>query len=1379
MSFSLQNYTTYTPLRGFGDPDQWAKRASDLGYPALGICDTSSFGGHIAFQSACNKYGVKPIFGVEFLFVDEVVPGKKSVEGTILLYAKSDTGYEDLIRVNNWAQTRAGGFYFVPRVSLAYLEENPGDLICVLHPYDPPHFYGDCAEEFTSTLERLSALFGDDFYLGWNPIDDPTDNHMRKKEVRRAYSDAASSGKYQVIPIYNCHRPTQDTEHLYKILRKIDNFGNFSHSRDRDVVDGHLPETIVPSPLLDGIAQKCNVTIPTGTFFMPHYELVRGSTIEEDFLWFICQGIRQKFHRGFQADEMWSEAITKGKPLEWLCDELSASQMGSESPHERRTKYPDAEMDPISVYLERLKEEFEIIESLGFVVYFLIVLDICLFADRTGVERGPARGSAAGSVVSYLLDITKLDPVEFDLLFSRFLNPDRNDLPDIDLDFSSDHRGKIKQYIQQKYGEDRVVSIGSYEKYKVASAINDVMRVHNWSIRDDAGHIQQYTERFITDVLSGFVPNTLRGRDEFEARLEHPEFKEFYSKHTVWFDRVIIPLLESVSNVSIHPAGMLIASDAVDKIVPIREKRVADGRLEPISQWRDSDCEKRGLPKFDILSIKAIDIISYAKELIRERHGVEIPAINEVPLDVPEVYELFGNAHTDGIFQYRSWLQHCQLRALKPRNFTELYVGTAMKRPGPIDVGADELYLAIKRGQLEPYYEHPDMVPITESTLGFLVFQEQIMKTVSVIGGLSGIEADHVRKACGKKQLSEMASWERKFRDGCVENGYDESLADELWPKIVSFAAYGFNKTISEQTHVLRAGSNENMDTPWIQIKELVRLWEERVDGRLTPIAQKLRGGKLSLIQMDEDGRCRPGRLIKIHDHGVKEVFQLRMESGHVTPAMSRDHRVLTTDGYKAINTGLGVGSEVVFMGEIEPKAYSAWWASDDSRFSQTGRATDAYRAMCDRVWKRDKGICTECQAPGERGGNGHEVAHILTPAQVDYDIDRYHSTRNLRLLCNSCHKKLDYEKGQRTKRWQKGRPTYVEKVVAIERVGEHHCYDLEMASDGHNYVAAASPDVPGLISHNSHSASYALISYYQAWIKAFYPVEFWCAAFKYASTVQKDFKSMFNMKGRCVKEGVGVVFPTIHGFSEDFYPKSDTEIFWPIVGIKGIGPSTVDKLTGDGKYSSFDSIEDMIDKVGENLDIGIIKRLCRAGFFAPCGATKAEAVANVFRVYNEKLGKKHTLPYDLEVTDDLDWLQVRNDIFGFVVEPWKSVSHFHENIMSIPEGDVARIPDGTRVLIGGRVDAFRIKYTRKNNNKFYADCVITDDGEKYRIKMWPSFWENMELDREDRRPQVGDLIEIIGEKESFLERPQITVSRPGSYCKIIRRANVYEAPLK
>lgn len=1238
--FSVQNYTTYSMLSGVKEPKYWVDRATDLGYPALGICDKQTLAGLIEFQEACLAKSVQPILGCEFLVYEYAGPDKEARTaakkiGHVLLYIKSEQGFKNLIYLNNFSHDPERGKFYRPRISLELLKQYSEGLVCIT-PSEGG--VGTQNEENTLRLTKmdqlieLSNIFREDFYIGLNPLLDSTSKYIYANE---ALVKVVDHGTFKGIYGFNAHYPISSEANLYDVLRVMDT-GRQPKNLPRQVVNGTMPDlsevelrnrninsyfqTVhkLCMKSLSEVMEKCSYIIPTGIYHMPEIQLETES-LEQDLIQFIGEGFKLKL-----CPEATFETLKSFDELEEYNDRY---------PHEHIFKGEEpGTLNTLDVYLERLRYEYSVVEKMGFLDYFHIIHDIC----RHNQDRAPGRGSGSGSLLSYLLNITDVDPIRHGLIFERFLNQDRKDLPDIDLDFSSASVGITEEYVKNKYGTNRVAPIITYSRLKVASAVKDIARAYSYTIPANDGTFTNYDYSNLNrQIKVPYVKATARGEEELEERLQFTNFEEFYKKHSKWFIDVIMPLQECVVNDGIHAAGTIITHLDHDECLPLKHN---SKNSVFVSQWKDKDCEKRGFPKLDFLTIDALDVINRARYLIKKRHGIDVPHRREIPLNDPGALAVFENVETDGIFQFNTYAQKNYLLKMKPKTFDDAVAAVALVRPGPMLEEIHTHFAEVKNGERALIYDHEDLIPILGNTYGFMIYQEQMMSIVREIGGLTGVEAEKVRRACGKKKIDEMNKWEETFKGGAVSRGYEAELAEKLWEKIVKFAEYSFNKCLTGDTIVDLPGGSQ------ISIEQLEEDLSVAFEGE----------GPSQLLQIQFDQIIRPGEMVTVHKNGVKPVWRLVLENGFSVKS-TLNHRFLTDKGYVELG---------------------------------------------------------------------------------DMFHDTYVIVKGWRLLSGPDH--FDMEMSQ---------------VFSIEYVGEEMTYDVEMADPCHNFIAN------GIVSHNSHAASYSLISYEQAYIKSRWPQEYWAASMNFSSTDIKKDNSAVNTKYQAVDEGIEFIYPNIFAFASDFEPYGDHEIIWPLKRIKGLGTKAVESIC-EGDRSSFSSIEEMYESVNKRVvNKGVFNALITAGFFDPI-CKPWEAAAEYYRLRGEEV------PYEMAHKNLYRWYKLKNEAFNMIVTPWKDLAPFHEKVQRLQGVKLAEKKDGSKVFIGGYVEDLKIRQTK--GGKWYAACKIVDDGESHDVKFWAPFWGNETLDIEGKRPKNGQVVELIGIKDSWNDRHQVTINDPDSYVKIV-----------
>ncbi len=1011
MSFvHLHNRTHFSFLDGAMSPKELVAAAKAAGMSAVAMTDGANLCGLVEFYNAAKDAEMHPIFGCEIWIGQPemavpVQPKKKPKKKAqvaieqlslfggattteeppkpeptghmvphyhVVLLIEDETGYRNLCALISTAHRQRR---YAPLLSPEQLAERSKGLICLTS--DEHGAFGLLRDdELDIALNQLAHAFEGRLFLelvDWGTPGDEERNAriMQEAKVRNLPTVATNSARYADCldsPMYNVLRSIAIGHNPF------DSDSRFAHNTDQAYVktedemrmlfDAEAVERAAQ------ISERCQYVPDLGGTFLPN------STPPQE-----CQTRQEQWD--WLLDNFPPPAAFDGRP----CAPPGADPEGwdivdsyfswyTHTGLEVRLEEEEAnfQFGTHQEYFDALTMELEVIQRMKFPAYHLIVAEFINWAKDNGISVGPGRGSAAGSVAVWAMRITDVNPRQFGLMFERFLNPRRVSMPDIDVDFEQERREEVITHVQEKYGEECVGQILTIGTMKAKAAIKDTARACSVHFLDADRWSKQISDDPKAKLESSIKDSPLLSQlFEFD-----PKFRNVAS--------IAMQIEKRPRQTGVHAAGVIITSKAISHFIPTHYEQGGDKRWKSTTGLEMNAAEKMGLVKFDFLGLKTLDIIDEARASVKAHTGTNPNPIQPLFND-PDVFQLLAAGDTLGLFQLESDGMQNLCRRMKTNHMDDIVAISALYRPGPLEGGMVDQYVECKHGREKPRYPHPLLKGVLEPTYGVFVFQEQVMKAAQVLAGFDLGEADLLRRAMGKKKQAEMDEQRQKFVEGCANtNDIPEEKATYIFDLIDKFAGYGFNKTISEETWVLRAGRNSSMDTPWIQIKDLVKAWSSRVNGRLTPIAKKLRSGKLHLIQMDTDGRCRPGRLLKIHDHGIKPVFQLRTENGYLTPPMSRDHRVLTREGYKAIRTGLDTGDEVVFMGELEDQAYSAWWISEDSRFSQRLRCNSDYRRICDHVWERDLERCTECGEPGERRRGGHEVAHILTPQECQYD---------------------------------------------------------------------------------------------------------------------------------------------------------------------------------------------------------------------------------------------------------------------------------------------------------------------------------------------------------------------------------------------------------
>jgi DNA polymerase III subunit alpha len=757
----LHNHTEYSLLDGASRIPALVKRAAELEMPAIGITDHGVMYGAIHFYKACKDAGIKPIIGCEVY----VAPRSRLLrEGRVdrdpnhlTLLAADHEGYVNLMRLCTIGQME--GMYYRPRIDKEVLAEHSTGLIalsgCLQGEAASRIVDGDVA----GAREAVAAyrdIFGKDRFL-LEVQRHGIDKQVEVNGVLAGFGQEFGLRLCATNDLHYVHRQDSEAHDVLLCLQTGARFNdpnrwrfstqeNYLKTPDEMIAAfADLPEALAATV---EVAEMVDLKLRLGESLLPPFDVPDGLT----------------------PDEYLRQLVVKG--LDWRYGE------------------------PTTQMRERADLELSVIKATGYASYFLIVWDFYKFARQSGIVVGPGRGSAAGSLVSYCLGITNLDPIQHGLIFERFLNIDRVSMPDIDCDFSVEGRERVIRYVSEKYGADRVAQIITFTTMASKAAIRDVGRVLEVPLRD-------------TDRLAKLVP-VWQGRSKSleDAVKEVPEFREAYESSDEAKRLVdVAKTLEGVSrNVSTHAAGVVIAPEPLVRYTPLQ---YGPGREAVITQYDMKAVGDIGLLKIDFLGLQNLDIIATCLRLVKQRQGIEFD-LEHLPFDDAKTYELIANGDTHGTFQLEGAGMRRMLMDMRPTRFEDIIVAIALFRPGPMqDIPA---YVARKHGREQIEYPHEWLKPILQPTYGVFTYQEQVMEAARVLAGFKLSEADILRSAMGKKDKVKMAQQRHKFVQGAVQKGIAEPQAEQLFDRIAAFASYGFNKShsaayavISYQTAYLKA----------------------------------------------------------------------------------------------------------------------------------------------------------------------------------------------------------------------------------------------------------------------------------------------------------------------------------------------------------------------------------------------------------------------------------------------------------------------------------------------------------------------------------------------------------------------------------------------
>ncbi|WP_263809124.1 MULTISPECIES: DNA polymerase III subunit alpha [Salinibacter] len=747
----LHCHTQYSLLDGAAGIEPLIESAERRDIPAVAITDHGNLYGVPEFYTTAQKSDVQPIIGCEFYLTPSGIQDQSDpTRYHQVLLAKNQTGYENLMQLSSTSFLE--GFYYKPRIDLDLLRKHHEGLVattCCLQGQVPQMILNQGEAAAQEKFEEYLDIFGDDYYIEIQDHD--IDDQHTVNEVLLEWARAYDVEVLATNDVHYVNQQDHEAQDILLCLQTGDDYNDpnrmrFSNDQFYLKDSGGMMEALTGIPEefqrealvnTNKVADKCAFDLPMGDLLMPHYPIPDGFEDMDGYL----------RHLAFErAKERY------GDPL------------------------------PQTV-VNRLNHELGIIADEGYSGYFLIVQDFTDAARELDVRVGPGRGSAAGSCVSYCLGITNVDPLEYDLLFERFLNPERVSMPDIDIDFDDRGREKVIDYVVEKYGQENVCQIVTFGTMGAKTAVRDVSRVLDIPL-DRA------------DEIAKMIPDG-PGVDLEQAFDENPDFRALKDANNPEVSKMMqyAEVLEgSVRHTGVHAAGVIIAPGEISDYVPVS---VAKSKGEEVvtTQYDGDWVEEFGLLKMDFLGLKTLTLIEDAVELVEDTRDVDLN-IDDIPLDDEATFELFQRGDTVSIFQFESTGMREHLRKLKPTEIGDLIAMNALYRPGPME--NIPTYVARKHGREEVEYPHPLLEDILEPTYGIAVFQEQVMQMARELAGFSLGEADILRRAMGKKKEKLMRKQREKFIKGCeAENGIPEDEADELFDIINEFAGYGFNKSHS------------------------------------------------------------------------------------------------------------------------------------------------------------------------------------------------------------------------------------------------------------------------------------------------------------------------------------------------------------------------------------------------------------------------------------------------------------------------------------------------------------------------------------------------------------------------------------------------------
>lgn len=1241
----LHCHSDFSFLDGVGRSLEYAEIAARHGQPALALTDHGNLYGLPAHWRACEQFGIKPLAGIEWYVNDErekakEIKAKKEqvrsglldptfLDAHLVTLALDQTGWKNLLWLNH--DSVRNGFYYRPRTTHELICQHAEGLVattaCIGSLFGQYALRGD-TEKLRALLGQFRDAFGDRFFYEVHVNEMPEQKKVNAV-LRRVAGDMGIRPLLTCDVHYACAGDDARQDEMIATARhqKVDDPKAFKLSTRSlwfmdlkevwsaakrfghdDIDRGFMAEAAANT---EEVQDRASVNIfGDGTLRPPPYPIPARAA-----------AVLGRDGRTVDAYAFLRQTCIAGL----------------------RERFPGDD----GAYRARLNHELSVIRKLNMADFYLVTMDIVRECRRRGVMVW-TRGSGCASLAALCCGITAVDPIRFKLLFERFVDPHRPNAPDFDLDIDSSRRYEIIGWLVEKYGGpggERIARICSIQTFGIKSALRDVLGSRGVEPRV-AMRLAEATAAMPTaqgypvpqaEIDLGECPVAQRQRaveDAIKSLVEaEPAVEQMVRDHEEHV-RAALLMVGRARGRSLHAAGYVVAPGPLREFLPV-DRAIDPGTKEPtvVTAWTEGqaaqDISPTGLMKIDMLGLETVAVVSLCAAKVADRTGRtreevdrEIDGLRMDYTD-PKTLAEFAGGNGIGLHQLNEMNQALAtfVRRVRPRGVDDIIACVAAFRPGSME--HLESYVARARGREAVPKVHPVWDRLTGDTYGIVIYQEQIMNLLHELGGLELRAAYKAMKAISKKLPKDLAKIKQDFTDhATAAAGVAPALADRMFRDVQSFAGYGFNRCASGDTVLFCAGKNPANPTGETTIADAYKAFRSKTD-----LGKKMRAGRWRVLQMDGDGRVRPGVVKAIYDNGERPVFEVRTASGR-SIKVTGNHRLLTNRGYQFVSD-ITTADYLVCMGVSEPSRTKKGRPNGRPGEPRWVDGKTVYlRAAKVAVARRANGRCEFC------GGNlsgRSEFAHVRSIADCGFDVRTYHDPKNLRHACNPCHKRFDYDKGERRPAWSKGRPTELDRVDRVWSHGTTRVYDIEMATAEHNFVANE------IVSHNSHATSYGILSWITAYLRAYYPTEFWwawlCRTENKAPGKGKTERKSEAMMSRARASGIRLLPPLVGRSGSQWRILSSGGLLAPLSLVSTVGEGAADAVRAAWLKERWTDIWGFLawaECHGRVLNARAISALARAGslsewvplhnavdiaaVFAECKARKAETRTEMTR---------------------------------------------------------------------------------------------------------------------------------------------------------------------